>query len=88
MTSKIISFGMSVDTRQGSTGLSGNAVLTVEQMVRMGWVSSLTAKTSPRLQELPVTVISSPSCLTFIVQPLGHVMQTMVCSVMLSPPQW
>ena len=36
MTSKIFSFGISVETRTGRTGVSGNAVRTVEQMVRFG----------------------------------------------------
>ena len=35
MTSKMRSFGMSADTRTGSTGAPGKDVRTVEQMVRL-----------------------------------------------------
>ena len=77
MTSKIFSFGMSVETRTGRTGVSGNAVHTVEQMVRFGAESSLIANSSPLGQRLPVTVmVPSSSRSTVNRQPFGQVMQT------------
>ena len=85
MTSKMRSFGMSADTRTGSTGASGKAVRTVEQMVRLGAVISETANSRPRGQVLPVTDQPSPSRSIFKVQPRGQPIQ--VSSFMPLPPR-
>ena len=76
---------MSADTRTGSTGASGKAVRTVEQMVRLGAVISETANSRPRGQVLPVTDQPSPSRSIFKVQPRGQPIQ--VSSFMPLPPR-
>ena len=85
MTSKMRSFGMSADTRTGSTGAPGKDVRTVEQMVRLGAVISETANSRPRGQVLPVTDQPSPSRSIFKVQPRGQPIQ--VSSFMPLPPR-
>ena len=85
ITSKIRLFGISEDTRTGKTGACGKAVLTVEQIVLVGQVSSSIANFSPFGHLLPVTVIFLPSLSTFIAQPLGQTIQTK-SFILVKPP--
>ena len=75
IASNILSLGMSQLSFTGSTGASGNTVFTRLHRLRLGQVSSLTAKSWPLMQVFPVTTIS-PSCFSACRrQPLGHTMQ-------------
>jgi len=72
ITSNILSFGISSDTLTGSTDASAKTVLTVEHIVRLGSVISLTANSCPPGQLFPVTKSSPSLSSTVRRQPRGQ----------------